>query len=130
MCARKTWPRIATGNAALGMPTPDAAMPTSLLAFQDLTKVNSFTEAFAQMDVLTHPDKLLDNLSKMPLAAASVVVVVGALCVINGYKWHRWVVIALAFLLGLFVGHVLSQQMGKSAIVAVALGVLFATVAT
>jgi len=36
----------------------------------------------------------------------------------------------LAFLLGLFVGHILSQQMGKSAIVAGALGVLFATVAT
>lgn len=105
-------------------------MPTSLFAFQDVTQINSFTEAFAQMDVLTHPDKLLDSLAKMPLIAASVVVVVGGLCVVNGYKWHKWVVIALAFLLGLFVGNILSQQMGKSAIVAIALGVLFATVAT
>src|SRR5690348_12258327 len=86
-------------------------MSMSLLAFQDIPKVNSFSEAFSQMDVLTHPDKLLESLSKMPLALASVVVVVGALCVVNGYKWHKWVVIALAFLLGLFVGNILSQQM-------------------
>jgi hypothetical protein len=66
----------------------------------------------------------------MPLIVASVILVVGVLCTLNGYKWHKWVVIALAFLLGLGVGHILSQQMGKSIIVAIALGVLFATIAT
>jgi len=90
----------------------------------------SFSEAFQNLDILTHPDRLLDNLAKMPLIGGSVIVVVGAMCVLNGYKWHKWVVIALAFLLGLGVGQILSHQMGKSAIVAVALGVLFATIAT
>lgn len=94
------------------------------------TQVTTFREAFKQMDILTQPDKLLDMLSQLPLIAASLIVVVGALCVLNGYKWHKWVVIALAFILGLGVGHILSQQMGKSAIVAIALGVLFASIAT
>ena len=102
-------------------------MLTSLTLAAD---INSFQAAFKQLDIFAQPDKLLDSLSKMPLVVASVVFVVGVLCTLNGYKWHKWVVIALAFLLGLGIGHILSQQMGKSIIVAVALGVLFATVAT
>jgi hypothetical protein len=98
-----------------------------MLAQSELT---SFREAFAQLDILTQPDRLLDQLAKMPLFAAAVVVAVGALCIINGYKWHKWVVIVLAFMLGLAIGHILSQQMGKSLIVAGSLGVLFACIAT
>jgi hypothetical protein len=93
-------------------------------------EISNFRDAFAQMDILTHPDRLLDSLSKMPMIAASMVVIIGALCVLNGYRWHKWVVVALAFILGLMVGHILSQSMGKSAIVAIALGVLFASIAT
>lgn len=92
--------------------------------------VNSFSSAVERMDALTRPEKLLDDLSKMPLVGGSVIFVVGVLCILYGYKWHKWVVVALAALLGLFIGHILSQQMGKSLIVAIALGVLFATIAT
>ncbi len=102
-------------------------MLTTLTLAQE---VNSFGSAIQQMDIITHPEKLLDDLSKMPIIGGSVILVVGILCVLYGYKWHKWVVVALAFLLGLFVGHILSQQMGKSLIVAIALGVLFATIAT
>ncbi len=101
-------------------------MPTLTFA----TGITSFSEAFRQMDVFASPDKLLTSLSNMPLIVAAVVVVVGVMCTLNGYKWHKWVVIALAFMLGLGVGHILSQQMGKSVIVAIALGLLFATIAT
>lgn len=92
--------------------------------------VNSFSSAVQQMDALTRPEKLLDDLSKMPLVGGSVIFVVGVLCVLYGYRFHKWVVIALAALLGLFIGNILSQQMGKSLIVAIALGILFATIAT
>jgi hypothetical protein len=105
-------------------------MSNVFLAAQDLSQINTFSDAFSQMDVLTHPDRLLDSLASLPLIAAPVVVVVGVLCVINGYKWHKWVVIVLALLLGLLVGNILSQRMGKSMIVAASLGILFATVAT
>ena len=95
-----------------------------------LAQVSTFSQALEQMDILTRPDRLLDDLSKMPLVLASVILVVGILCVLNGYRWHKWVIVAMAAILGIGVGHILSQQMGKSLIVAIALGILFATIAT
>lgn len=91
---------------------------------------STFPEAMAQLDILTNPDKLLQNLAKLPLFAATMIVAVGLICALNGYRWHKWVVVIMAFLLGLGIGHILSQQMGKSIIVAAALGVLFAVIAT
>jgi len=90
----------------------------------------SFQAAFEQFDLLTNPDKLLNALSALPMIYAPIIIVVGILCVLNGYQWHKWVVVTLALLLGLFVGHLLSQQMGRSIIVAVSLGILFAIIAT
>lgn len=93
-------------------------------------EITSFSEAFKQMDILTQPERLVEMLSDVPLVAASMVVVVGALCVFNGYRWHKWVVIILAFMAGLGLGHLLAQRMGQSVVVAIAIGVLTATVAT
>src|SRR5688572_5682267 len=99
---------------------------TPMLA-QELT---SFSEAFSKMDILTQPQRLLEMLTGVPLVAACMTVVVGALCVFNGYRWHKWVIIVLAFMAGLGIGQLLSQRMGKSVVVAIAVGVLCATVAT
>lgn len=86
--------------------------------------------AIDRMDILSRPAELLESLSQVPLILASVVVVVGILCVLNGYRWHKWVIVALAFLAGLGLGHLLSEYVGKSAIIAVALGALCAIIAT
>ncbi|MCI0366378.1 MAG: hypothetical protein L0219_21155, partial [Phycisphaerales bacterium] len=64
-------------------------MITSPLSFgaADLTlamQMNTFQDAMRQLDILTQPDKLLDNLAKLPMIAASMIVVVGFLCVLNG----------------------------------------------
>jgi hypothetical protein len=91
---------------------------------------NVVERAFQRLDILNHPDELLNSLGQMPFIAASVVTVVGALCVLNGYRWHKWVIVALAFLCGLGLGHLLSAQFGRSAIVAIALGLLCAIIAT
>ena len=66
----------------------------------------------------------------MPLIAACVCVIVGVLCVLNGYRWHKWVVVILAFLGGLALGQLLSEQLGRSHVVAIAVGLLCAIVAT
>lgn len=87
-------------------------------------------QAVLRMDILNRPNELLDILATMPLIGASVVMVVGVLCVLNGYRWHKWVIMVLAFMCGLGLGHLLSTQIGKSAIVAVALGLLCAIIAT
>ena len=88
------------------------------------------TSAVDQLRVLHRPEELLDQLMRMPLIAAAVVVVVGILCVFNGYRWHKWVVAILAFFAGLAIGHAMSAQMGRPAVVAAAVGCLCAIIAT
>jgi hypothetical protein len=100
-------------------------MPLTLAA-----NITSVRDAFQQLDILTQPERLVDALRDLPLVAACMIVVVGVLCVLNGYQWHKWVVVVLAAMLGLGVGHMLSERMGKSVVVAIALGILFATIAT
>lgn len=85
---------------------------------------------FQRLDILNRPDELLDSLAQVPLILASVIVVVGVLCVFNGYRWHKWVVVVLAFLCGLGIGQMLSNHMGKSHIIAVSIGLLCAMIAT
>jgi hypothetical protein len=82
------------------------------------------------MDILHHPDELLNALARMPFITAAMLVIVGLLCVFNGYRWHKWVVVILAFLCGLGLGHLLNAQFERSSIVAVALGGLCAIIAT
>ena len=86
-------------------------------------------ETVSRLDILNHPDELLSALANLHVVWASVFVVVGLLCVINGYKWHKGVVIICAFLAGLGLGKLLSAQMGNSWIVVAVLGLLCAIVA-
>lgn len=111
----------ATGAAASEGNTPDGVAESTGTVFG----------AFAhQLDILFHPHELLDALAGIPFVLASVIVTVGILCVFNGYRWHKWVVAILAFLCGLGLGYRLSQELGKSTIVAAAVGFLFAIIAT
>ncbi len=82
------------------------------------------------LDVLFRTDELLDALAGVPFITACVITVVGVLCVLNGYQWHKWVVAILAFLCGLGLGLKLSQEMGRSTIVAASVGCLFAIIST
>ncbi len=86
--------------------------------------------AVARLDFLNHPDQLLSALANVHIVWASVLVVAGALCVMNGYRWHKYVIILCAFMGGLGLGHLLSNQMGQSRIVMAAIGLLCAVVAT
>ncbi len=102
----------------------------NILAAGSESSAPAIRDAILRMDILNRPNELMDILSSMPLIGASVIVVVGALCVLNGYRWHKWVIMVLAFMCGLGLGHLLSAHVGKSAIVAIALGLLCAIVAT
>ncbi len=107
-----------------------------LLAQQASQSASSSSDAsmwypiVTRLDILHHPNELLDRLSQVPFLAGSALVAVGLLCVFNGYRWHKWVVAILAFLAGLRLGDMLSEQFGRSEIVAIALGSLCAIVAT
>jgi hypothetical protein len=84
----------------------------------------------SRLDVLNHPDELLSALGNLHIVWASVLLVVGGLCVLNGYKWHRYVIVVCAFVGGLGLGHLLSTQMGESPIAMGAIGLLCAMIST
>lgn len=106
----------------------------TLMLAQDASSQQSpiatFDGRIARLDLLNRPEELLSALQNMHIVWASVLVVVGALCVLNGYRWHKWVIVICAFMLGLGLGHLLSQQMGQSRIVMAAIGLLCAVAAT
>lgn len=94
------------------------------------TPMPVLSQMLTQLDILNHPNDLLQSLASVHIVWASVLVVVGALCVLNGYRWHRYVIVICAFLGGLALGHLLSRQMGESKVVIAAIGLLCAIVAT
>ncbi|MHC4100915.1 MAG: hypothetical protein ACYS15_11150 [Planctomycetota bacterium] len=94
------------------------------------TPLPILSRILTRMDILNHPGELMSALASMHIVWASVLVVVGALCVLNGYRWHKYVIVICAFLGGLALGHLLSQQMGQSKIVMAAIGLLCAVIAT
>lgn len=100
-----------------------------LLAQADASPLQVANETVSRLDILNHPQELLTALSNLHVVWASIFVIVGALCILNGYRWHKKVVIVCAFLGGLGLGHLLSKQMGNSRIVMGTLGLLCAIVA-
>lgn len=83
----------------------------------------------ATLNIVNDPQRLVEWLDQVPLIAGLTTVTLGVLCVLNGYRWHKWLVAILAFLAGLAIGTAVSQTMGKSVVVATAMGCLFALVA-
>ncbi|MHC4429135.1 MAG: hypothetical protein ACYS0D_11135 [Planctomycetota bacterium] len=106
--------------------------PMPILAQNETIKESplGFAQTVKQLDIMTEPGALLDALASMHIVWASALVVVGALCVLHGYRWHKWVIVICAFMGGLGLGHLLSQQMGQSRIVMAAVGLLCAVIAT
>jgi hypothetical protein len=64
------------------------------------------------------------------MIGAVIVTAVGAACVFQGYRWHKAIVVVLALMLGFGVGRMISAEVGKSMVVAVALGILLAAIAS
>ncbi len=106
------------------------AQETSAGTPLDASPYEVITSLIPRMDILNRPDELLAALANMHIVWASALVIVGALCVLNGYRWHKWVIVICAFLGGLALGNLLSSQMGESRIVMAALGLLCAVIAT
>jgi len=105
-------------------------MPTSLLILAQNEAATDTEDMIRQVDLLSRPEELLNQLVELPAIAGVLVMIVGIICVLRGYEWHRWIVIVLALMLGLAVGRIMSHEMGRSTVVAVAMGLLFAAIAS
>lgn len=79
---------------------------------------------FSRGDALTDPQNLIAGIQRLGVVWGIVFVIVGLLCLFNGYKWYRITTIGLALFLGLFAGYILGQHIGAPFIVAGCLGAL------
>ena len=106
-------------------------MPSTTLAqVADFTFAHSWETLMNSLDLVRRPDEIVAMLQALPLIGAIVVTSVGAACVFKGYQWHKIVVVLLSLMLGFAVGRMISQDLGKSTVVAIALGILLAAIAS
>lgn len=82
-----------------------------------------------RLDILNHPEELLDTLQQLHIVWAGIFICVGLLSVLNGYRWYRWIVMIVAFLAGMGLGKLFMGSMEVNLIVVACVGALAAVVA-
>ena len=80
----------------------------------------------SNIDLFTRPESLSRVITSVHIVWAVVFVLVGAACVINGYKWHKTIVVILAGMAGVRFGLILGDSIGDAKVVTVCIAVLFA----
>lgn len=81
------------------------------------------------LDLLARPDALATVLGQINMVWSVIFIVVGGLCVLHGYRWHKILMVVLAAIAGVWAGTVLGDRIGSEAIAATCLAVLFAVLA-
>lgn len=104
-------------------------MATLLFAADVPSLAETWEELITSLDLARRPEEILDMVSSLPLVGAAIVTAVGAACVMQGYRWHKAIVVVLSLMLGYGVGRMISAEVGKSMVVAIALGILLAAIA-
>ena len=104
---------------------------TENLESQEPVKSDVFeviTSIFRHGDALAKPEHLIEALQSMSIVWSVIFLVVGLLCLFNGYRYYRLATVLLALLIGAFVGYALGKQIGAQWIVAGCMGALLATI--
>lgn len=78
-----------------------------------------------KLDFLNHPQALTEMVTQINVVWAAIFLIIGTLCVIHGYKWHKTVILALAGMLGVWAGLTIGQRIGETTVVAACMSVLF-----
>ncbi len=69
----------------------------------------------SKVDFLNRAEDLSAALDQLGLLWAVIFIILGSICVINGYRWHKTVVLVLAILSGAAIGVMASEHVGVSA---------------
>ena len=111
--------------------TDFCSLPTLAVANESTGEAFSTTisGALDRADLLARPELLLQTLDSMSFVRATSFLLTGAVCLIKGWQWHRVIVLLLALLGGIGIGHLMSLSMGRSMVIALSVGVLFAALA-
>jgi len=106
------------GESTAALPDPG---PSPLAIFSDAS--------VRRADLLNHPEKLAQVLTDLNIVWAVIFMVLGGICVFNGYRWHKLVIVLLAGLGGVWAGVEFGDSIGAQTIVATSLGLLAAMLA-
>lgn len=90
---------------------------------------STFREIVARFDIMAEPQLLIQTIDSLSLLVAAILTVTGAVCLVRGFRWHRSIVLLLALLGGVGLGYAMSLTMGRSIVIALAVGLLCATLA-
>ena len=105
-------------------------MNALLLAASPLDNLfDTVTALFSRADALARPQELVSILQNLMVVWAVVFIIMGVMCMLNGYRWYRVATITLALLVGLFAGYGLGKAIQAPYIVAACLGLLMAVLA-
>ena len=137
---RPATPPLADSTAAAAAsvaPAPEAAAVAGTAvpgAPQTMAEaVRNFFDTVAGMfsrgDALAQPEHVISHLQTLGAVWAVVFVVVGVLCLFNGYRFYRLATVSVALFLGMFAGYWFGGLIGAPYVVAGCLGVLLATLA-
>lgn len=131
---------ILTLSQAATTTTPPAAEAAEAVAAPAVSAPQSMTQAiqnffdtiagmFSRGDALAQPDHVISHLQTLGAVWAVVFVIVGVLCMFNGYKFYKFATVSLAMLMGLFAGYWFGGKIGAPYVVAGCVGVLLAVLA-
>ena len=81
------------------------------------------------LDILARPEALSPVLEQINMVWSVIFIIVGGLCVLHGYRWHKVLMVVLAAIAGVWVGTMLGDRVGSEEITAICLAVLFAVLA-
>ena len=84
---------------------------------------------FSRPDTLAQPEALVEHLGALSVVWAVVFIIVGATCLLNGYKFYKIVTIGIALFIGAFAGYWIGQKIQAPFVVAGCLGLLLAVAA-
>ena len=78
---------------------------------------------------LAQPEVLVEQLKALSVVWAVVFIIIGVLCLFNGYKFYKLTTVMLALLMGLFAGYWMGEKIEAPFIVGGCLGLLLAVIA-
>lgn len=84
---------------------------------------------FSSFDALANPEVLINHLQQLHIVLAGVFVACGLVCLIQGFRLYKGVVLIIAAITGIAFGHAMGQHIRAPLIIAGCSGVLLAVVA-
>lgn len=117
-------------NDAAAAETANAAGRTIDLWAEAHHVFQTSVDIFSRGDTLAKPDQLIPELAQLGSIWALVFVILGMICLLNGYKFHKILTIAIVVLLGAMLGYWMGLEIhGPPFVVAGCVGTFMAVLA-